>query len=173
VKRGDFILRKLLCQPVPRAGEIGIDIVMPPPSTTLTTRERFRSHAQNGTCTMCHKNMDALGFAFEGFDAMGRARSSELGKPIDTRGQARVGKRSIAFEDSLELTQSLAALPEVAECFARQSFRFFSAQVDPAIEDSYIEQWRGLEDASRRSLIEALVAYVQSDLFVEREIVAP
>lgn len=171
VKRGDFVLRKVLCQRVPRAGEIGIDLVMPPPSTTLTTRERFRAHAEDGSCAACHKTMDALGFAFEGFDAMGRARASEHGKPIDTRGQAALGgERSITFADSLELTRKLAGSPEVAECFARQGFRFFSAQVDPAVEEGYIQQWRGLEGAARGSLIESLVAYVKSDLFVEREV---
>ncbi len=170
VKRGDFVLRKLLCERMPRPGEIGIDIVMPLPSTTITTRERFAKHAENGQCNACHSEMDAVGFSFEAFDAMGRSRSTEFGLPVDTSGRAELANEIHEFSDSAELTFALARSPVVSECFARQSFRYFSAQSDAEVEKTYLTGWRGLEPAKRASLLEALVAFVKSDLFVEREV---
>src|SRR4029079_8181948 len=89
VKRGDFVMRKLLCNKVPRPAELGIEVVMPRPSTVQTTRERIASHARDGACSSCHVTLDALGFTFEGFDAMGRTRKTENGKPIDTEAQVK------------------------------------------------------------------------------------
>src|SRR5690606_4841085 len=37
VKRGDFILRRVLCRPMPRPAELGIEVVMPAPVEGQTT----------------------------------------------------------------------------------------------------------------------------------------
>ncbi|HSC86070.1 MAG TPA: DUF1592 domain-containing protein [Polyangiaceae bacterium] len=171
VKRGDFVLRKLLCERVPRPGEIGLDLVMPAPSTTLTTRQRFAVHSQQGQCNSCHREIDAVGFSFEAFDAMGRTRSTEHSLPVETRGEAELGAASYRFQDSAELTSQLAARDEATECFARHGFRWFGATSTEAIEDGYLAVWRKLPVERRSSLLESVVAWVESDLFVEREVV--
>jgi hypothetical protein len=73
VKRGDWVLRRVLGTPTP-----------PPPADagTLpgddksfngqTLRERLTSHKRNTTCANCHLKIDPLGFPLERFDADGR-----------------------------------------------------------------------------------------------------
>src|SRR5690606_5705558 len=67
VRRGVFVRTRLLCQPLapppPNAG--GVPEVDP----SATTRERFNQHSSDPTCNGCHKNIDPIGFGFEGFDA--------------------------------------------------------------------------------------------------------
>ena len=53
----------------------------------LSLRERLAAHRANPSCASCHTVMDSVGFAFEGFDAVGRARTiDELGLPVDASG---------------------------------------------------------------------------------------
>jgi hypothetical protein len=54
---------------------------------TLTTRERMEQHRANPTCNSCHRFIDPIGLALDGFDVTGRARIRENGAPIDTRGE--------------------------------------------------------------------------------------
>ena len=52
----------------------------------LTTRERLEMHAANPTCRACHRFMDPIGLALDGYDVTGRVRMRENGVPLDTRG---------------------------------------------------------------------------------------
>jgi hypothetical protein len=86
VLRGHWILKNLLGTPPPP----------PPPnvpvleentiSATLPMRERLAAHRDNAACAGCHKLMDPLGFALENYDAIGRWRTLEEGRPLDVTG---------------------------------------------------------------------------------------
>ncbi|HWB03971.1 MAG TPA: DUF1592 domain-containing protein [Verrucomicrobiales bacterium] len=86
VIRGHWILKNLLGTPPPP----------PPPnvpaledntvSSSLPVRERLAKHRANAACASCHNIMDPVGFALENFDAVGRWRELEEGKPVDATG---------------------------------------------------------------------------------------
>lgn len=173
VKRGDFVMRRVLCTPHRRPAELGIDLVIPAPSKSKTTRERFAAHVSDPSCAGCHHVLDPLGYAFENFDAAGRARSEENGVAVDSRGNTELFGERVSFRDSAELSRILAADARVEECFARQAFRYFSAQSDRGVEASFLELRDELDEERRGSVIEELVTFVKSDLFVEREVPAP
>jgi len=75
VKRGDWILRRVIGTPVPPppadAGSIPADDVL---ADRLTVRERLEAHRRNASCTNCHSRIDPLGFALENYDPLGRWR---------------------------------------------------------------------------------------------------
>src|SRR5262249_20684355 len=48
-----------------------------------TVRERLTQHRANAVCASCHNRIDPLGFALENYDALGRWRTEESGRPID------------------------------------------------------------------------------------------
>ena len=172
VKRGDFVMRKLLCEKLKRPAEIGLEVVMPPPSATLSNRERLSQHIADPGCASCHTTLDALGFTFETFDAIGGAQTSDHGKPVNARVNAHLGQsapESLALDSSAALTQALLENPTISECFARHAFRYFSAQSDPAVEASFLSLRAQLPTAERDSLFQVLLAYVASDLFALRE----
>lgn len=173
VKRGDFVMRRLLCAPLQRPAELGIDLVIPGPSKSKTTRERFSAHVSDPSCAGCHRVLDPLGYAFENFDAAGRARSEENGVLVNPSGSTQLFGETVSFRDSAGLTRALIADPRVEECFARQAFRYFSAQADRGVEASFLELRDDLDEQQRGSLIEELVLFVKSDLFVEREVPSP
>jgi hypothetical protein len=86
VLRGHWVLKNLLGAPPPP----------PPPnvpalddntvSAALPVRERLAQHRANAACAACHEIMDPVGFALEGFDAVGRSRLTDAGQPIDASG---------------------------------------------------------------------------------------
>lgn len=168
VKRGDFVMRKLLCTTLPRPQELNIEVTIPAPTATQTTRERFTEHVTNKSCQACHAHIDPLGYTFENFDAAGRERNQQNDKPIDTRGLVSLDGNSYAFDDSKALSLWLARNPTTHACFARHAFRYFSAQSDPEVERSFTRIADRLDPDIRENLIELVVAYVQTDLFAVR-----
>ena len=44
------------------------------------------THRANPSCATCHARMDPIGFAMENFDAIGKWRELDAGRPIDTSG---------------------------------------------------------------------------------------
>ena len=94
VKRGDWILRRILGTPVPPppadAGSIPADDVL---ADGLTVRARLEAHRQDPTCANCHNRIDPLGFALEHFDPVGRWRETYRdGQLIDDSGRLASGK---------------------------------------------------------------------------------
>ena len=70
------------------AAAAAADIVVAPPvvDPRLSTRERFAQHTADAFCAGCHLLMDPIGFAFEHYDAAGRWRDIDAGKPVDATG---------------------------------------------------------------------------------------
>ena len=109
VKRGKWVLEQILGTPPPP----------PPPDVpeldgqktlTGTLRQRMEQHRENPSCAGCHKQMDALGFAFENFDAIGRFRAKTDEGAIDPSGTLPDGK---AFQGPAELKTILKEKQEL------------------------------------------------------------
>ncbi len=93
VKRGDWVLRRILGTPVPPppadAGSIAADDVL---ADGLTVRQRLEAHRSDASCVNCHARLDPLGFALEHFDPIGRWRGEYRdGQPIDASGTLQDG----------------------------------------------------------------------------------
>ncbi len=173
VLRGDFVARKLLCVRLPRPSELDIEVIMPRPSEELTTRERFAQHVADPDCRFCHRVIDGFGHTLESFDAAGRLQVEENGKPIDTLGQGSLQGRAYRFRDSQELVAWLADEPRVQDCFARQAFRYFSAQNDEQVEAAFLRLRDQIPKPLRNHLFELLIAWVRSEHFVLRQVTKP
>jgi hypothetical protein len=95
VRRGRWILDVLLGRPPPPPPP-GIPPLEAVPETdgdtVLPLRERLARHRADAACITCHVRMDPLGFALEGFDAVGRRRRPEDGA-LDTTGVLPDGRR--------------------------------------------------------------------------------
>jgi cytochrome c551/c552 len=70
----------------------------------ISMRERMQEHRANPACAACHKQMDPVGFALENFDAVGKWRTLEFGKPLDVTGEFSDG---VKFDGANGLRQSL------------------------------------------------------------------
>jgi hypothetical protein len=88
VKRGDWILRRILNTPTPPppadAGSIPADDKL---FGGLSLHDKLEAHKRNATCANCHARIDPLGFPLENYDSTGRWRTQYPdGKPIYNSG---------------------------------------------------------------------------------------
>jgi len=102
VLRGAYVLEHITGTPPP----------LPPPNVEAlpenrageqpkTVRGRLEAHRDNPSCAGCHGIIDPLGFALDGFDAVGRSRTVDrmAGVPIDTYGVLPDGTDITGVED--------------------------------------------------------------------------
>jgi cytochrome c553 len=128
IHRGVFISRNLLgraLKPPPEA----MTPLAPAQHPDMTTRERIALQTQSDSCMVCHETINPLGFALENFDAVGRFRREEQGKPIDSSGayQTRSGQVE-KFNGVRELANFLASSDEVYSAFIEQLFHHLIKQ---------------------------------------------
>lgn len=161
--RGRAILANFLCSPPP-APPPGVVPSLPPAMGEETTRERLERHFTDPTCSTCHATMDGIGFTFEGYDWLGRGRSEELGRPIDTSGEFFLGDSDVVVDDAVGLTHELAESWDVAVCVASQWTRYATGIRETAESECLIDHMA--EDAREEGGLRAMVlAYVTSDWF--------
>lgn len=161
--RGRAILANLLCTPPP-APPPGVVPSLPPAMGEETTRERLERHFTDPTCATCHATMDGIGFTFEGYDWLGRGRTEELGRPIDTSGEFFLGDSDVVVNDAIGLTHELAESWDVAVCVASQWTRYATGIRETAESVCLIDHMA--EDAREEGGLRAMVmAYVTSDWF--------
>ena len=172
VLRGRFVRERLLCQ----------TIAPPPPNLNITppmvqpgvpTRQRFAQHEVDPTCSGCHHLMDPIGFGFEGFDAIGRARMMDEGHPVDTSGTLTGTDVDGTFTGVPGLGQRLAGSIEVANCVTTEWFRFGLGRFETSDDSCSLASIRQTFDASHHDMRELIVAITQTDAFMYRPEVIP
>ncbi|HEY6078869.1 MAG TPA: DUF1588 domain-containing protein [Polyangiaceae bacterium] len=168
VQRGHFVRVRMLCQDIPPPPPT-LKITLPPPDPSLTTRERIAAHTASETCQGCHSRMNPIGYAFEGFDAMGRPRTTDNGKPVDTTGELVDTDVDGTFNGPEELATKLAQSATVRECFARQWFQFASGMPlgTDAARAALAKQAEPFVQGSQ-SVAELVVSLLRSDMFSTR-----
>lgn len=104
-RRGNFIADRIIGDPPP-----------PPPPTVpaledsasgdaaASLRDLLQRHRRDAACSGCHARIDPFGFALEHYDAIGRWRDEEAGRPVDASGELADGTRlagPVALKDFL------------------------------------------------------------------------
>jgi hypothetical protein len=118
--RGKALREKFLCQTIPPPPADVDFSALEDTSKAKTVRGRLEVHRSNRVCASCHRMMDPIGLAFEGFDAASRPRTTENGAPIDTSGEFD-GK---IFKTAAELTAILRDAPAVTSCVVDRAFSY-------------------------------------------------
>ncbi len=169
VKRGKWVLEALLDQPPPPPPP-GVDgLAQDGGGTTASLREQMERHRADPSCAACHARMDALGFALEPLDAVGRWRESDESGPVDARGELPDGR---IINGPVELRDVLVADPALRRSLVTHMLiyalgRGLSQDDEPAI-DSLLESLQ--EDPSLRRLVTEII---ELDIFRMRPATLP
>ena len=76
ILRGAWLSETVLGRKLPKPPK-GIPILPEVPPEGLTERKLTELHSTQAACAGCHRTIDPYGFALEGFDAIGRARTQD------------------------------------------------------------------------------------------------
>jgi len=168
VRRGLKVRVDVLCQLVP-APPPDVNLTLETTDTeNLTQRERLEQHRTVASCAACHDSMDPVGVVFEGFDAVGRSRTTdEHGAAVDTTSTiTRTRDADGPVSNPAELGAMLAQSEEVRSCYVTKSFRFFYGRdADPADACSLAQLATSFKGQAY-SLSELLIALTQTDAFL-------
>ncbi|HEX2873838.1 MAG TPA: DUF1585 domain-containing protein, partial [Polyangiaceae bacterium] len=131
-----------------------------------TNRERVQAHTGEGVCGGCHNNLiNPLGFAFEGFDAVGKARTTDANKPVDTNGAYDFGGGVVPFKNAAELSALLAESQQAHGCYAANLTEFALARDVAGGDGATVTALQNASVNDRRSLKDTLLAIVSSKEF--------
>ena len=164
-QRGVLVLQQLFCVALPSPPP-SIPPPPPPPSTTLTTRERLEQETSMPVCNACHRITDGVGFGFEHYDAVGRWRDTENGRPIDASGELVMSDVKGTFDGAIELGAQLARSQDAKSCFVGRWMAF--AYGRPEGPEDACSRRLLMEDFARTdgNVRELLLALTQTDAFL-------
>jgi hypothetical protein len=135
ILRGAFVTSNLLCLGL----TVPANLVIPPlaetPQTGLTTRELIDQIHVQPQCQACHNTIDPPGFALEWFDQVGKVRTLDNGKPVDTSGtMVNAGDLNGSFVNGDEFLGKVGKSSTVRTCFAQQFLEHaLSGEVSTAV----------------------------------------
>jgi hypothetical protein len=192
ILRGVRVRRTILCDPIPEPDNNDVmSAPIPEVSAASTTRQEVEARTETmPKCAGCHRPLiNPLGFAFEGYDALGRARAVEALYERGARDPARAGDHvyrqvgtapvdtrsvpQVVLGDArpsggaADLVKLIVDSRKPAACFARKYFEFtYRRAHDEAADGCALERLR--EEVDRNGLKAALRAVVLSPEFRER-----
>ncbi|RKG83561.1 DUF1592 domain-containing protein [Corallococcus terminator] len=172
IKRGKFVLTRLLCRTVP-APPANVSTIPPAVSENATTRELFAAHTSNPACASCHKTIDPMGFGMEDFDGLGQHRTEENGRTVDASGGivAPDGTMTQPFTGGAQLGRYLAQSDELANCVPLQLVRYAMGRDEHASDTQLLDAMRtGTYRQDHLKVTEALVGLVRSASFTQRRL---
>jgi hypothetical protein len=120
--RGVFMREALLCQTIPEA-PADVDFsqfVQDIEAVYKTARDRLKVHATKSSCKKCHRLTDPIGLGLEGFDGIGKFRTTENGATIDTNSNFDGRK----FAGAAGLGEAFAENPVVGACLVENLYRY-------------------------------------------------
>jgi hypothetical protein len=139
IHRGVFLNRYILGRTLRPPNEAFAPL-SPDLHPDLTTRDRVSLQTSPESCQVCHSKINPLGFTLENFDAAGRYRDSERGKPIDaTGGYTSRDETEVRFQDAAELADFLANSSDAHRSFVNRAFQHYVKQAPAALGVSTLD----------------------------------
>ncbi len=167
IARGKFVRVGLLCENLPAPPAVVPET--PAPDPTLTTRERFARHSSDPACAGCHQLIDPIGFGLENYDGIGKYRTTENNKPVDSSGNI-TGTLDIngPYSGGVELSAKLAGSAEAKECLTTKAFQWAFGRDAGTGEQAAVTGISTKLAPAGLDIREVVVALTQTDAFLFR-----
>jgi hypothetical protein len=140
IHRGVFLSRKIVgrtLNPPPVATAFENDQFDP----DLTMREKVTQLTRHSNCMSCHAVINPLGFAMEHYDAVGRWRTEDNGKPLDTLSEyTRESGEAVQLANARQVAELALASPAAQRGFIAQLAQHWTKQFPAAYGPETIER---------------------------------
>lgn len=173
IHRGVFVVRRVLgtlqADPPP-----GIDFTLPPlEGTVRTTRDQVTLKTSSRDCAGCHTSINAPGFGFGNYDALGQWRTQENGVDVDTSGELILAGARQPFTTPMQMIDLIATSQEARNSYARNWFRYASQRKEALGDSCEVEQLSAGLASSDRPARELLIELALLPSFRNRPTEAP
>jgi hypothetical protein len=169
IHRGVFIATRILCKelPPPDPKAMGTVIMESP---DRTNRESVELLTGKGTCgEVCHGLLfNPLGYAFENYDAIGKYRTVDHGKPVDAADRYTLDGQLKPFDNGVQLSQLLAEAKETHACYVQNMMSYLHGRPLAVEERTMVDYYARLSRAGMVSVHDLELAIVTSESFLNR-----
>jgi hypothetical protein len=168
IHRGVYIAQRILCVELPPPSPLATPL--PPLEPNMTNREVVEKTTGKGTCgESCHgATINPLGYAFESYDAIGKYRTVDNGKAVDTTGSAELDGELRNFSNGVELSHLLAQAKQTHDCYAQKMMTYLHGRLLSPEEMPTIDYYARLSRAGMLSLRDLELTLVTSEAFLNR-----
>ena len=169
IHRGVFIATRLLCKelPPPDPAAAAKGLVDTP---NLTNRERVEATTGKGTCGQtCHGALfNPLGYAFENYDAIGKYRTMDQGKPVVAADSYEFDGELKSFSNAIELSALLADAKETHACYLQNMLSYLQGRELTEEQRPTVDYYARLSRAGMATLRQLELDVVTSEAFLNR-----
>jgi hypothetical protein len=168
IHRGVDINNRMLCEELnPPPGTIP---PLPEPKPGQTNRERVTDHTSEGVCANCHmKIINPLGFAFEGFDAMGQVQTMDNGNVIDTADEYEFNDGIKPFEDAAGLIDLLIENKQTHACYTSRLAEYVLGRDVASGDEGLVTSTQEASSENAASIKELILAMVIDPKFTNAQ----
>lgn len=118
ILRGVYVTRKLLCTTLAAPPKGAVESAPKPPAELASNRDRVSFQTEHITCSGCHKEViNPNGFAFEGFDAIGRFLTDENNLKVDASGETKLDGKRVSFTGARDFLEKAAEAEQAHGCY--------------------------------------------------------
>jgi Protein of unknown function (DUF1592)/Protein of unknown function (DUF1588)/Protein of unknown function (DUF1595)/Protein of unknown function (DUF1585)/Protein of unknown function (DUF1587) len=169
IHRGVFIAERLLCKTLPPPDPKAAGTMIPD-TAGLTNRERVEMTTGKGTCGQaCHGTLfNPLGYAFENYDAIGKYRTTDQGKPVNAADSYALDGQLQSFNNGVELSRLLADAKEMHACYVQNMMTYLHGRELQTGEQPTVDYYARLSRAGMVSLHDLELAIVTNEAFLNR-----
>jgi hypothetical protein len=167
ILRGAFLLSQVLCLDV-GAPPPGTALPMPETEELLTVRQETEGLTSPAACAACHvPYIDPLGFALEGFDAVGSVQTIDNGQPVDTAAAITIDTQGsqVEVDGAADLMHTLADAPQAQQCYARKWVEYATERPLTASDACLVNQLAANMRAQDYPILDLLAELTQADSF--------
>jgi hypothetical protein len=168
IHRGVFIATRLLCVEFPPPSPAATPLKAFTPDQT--NRERVEEHTGKGTCgEACHSALlNPLGYAFENYDAIGKYRTTDHGKPVNAADSYTLDGSPRHFNNGVELSHLLAETSAAHNCYVKNLMTYLHGRLLAPEEQLVVDRFAEMSIAGQVSIRDLELAVVTSQSFLER-----
>jgi len=168
IHRGVFIAQRILCVELPAPDPKATALVALQPN--MTNRERVEATTGKGTCGQaCHSALfNPLGYAFENYDAIGKYRTMDHGKPVNAADSYTLDGELKSFSNGVELSHLIAEAKQTHDCYVQKMMTYLHGRLLAPEEAQTVDYYARLSRAGKVSLHDLTLSVVTSDAFLNR-----
>jgi hypothetical protein len=177
-----FVNDRVLCVQLPPPSANAT--ALPPEDETRTNRQAVEAHT-SACGAGCHTSfINPAGFAFENFDVVGKYRSTDRGKPIDSTGTypftepsgptdlaakaTSWGSVQTTHTGAIDFSRQVATSSQANTCFASQWFKYVKARDIADVEVPLVNYYGAMSRAGALPVRDLVLDLVSSNDFFSR-----
>lgn len=157
IHRGVFLTRNIVGRSL-KAPPIAVAFKDDEFAPDLTMREKITQLTSDKACLSCHSIINPLGFALENYDAVGRWRTSEKDKPVDTTAKYTTADgRTLEVRSARDVAEFAVASELAHRSFVASLFRHLVQQNPAAYGADTLESLRTQFEADDFNIQELMI----------------